>query len=46
MVLTVVYLMSIVNYVTCSFLCFLVNLNKGGVLSGFLSKRCVVYQRY
>ena len=28
MVLTVVYLMSIVNYVTCSFLCFLVNLTR------------------
>lgn len=28
MVLTVVYLMSIVNYVTGSFLCFLVNLTR------------------
>lgn len=28
MVLTVVYLMSIVNYVTCSSLCFLVNLTR------------------
>ena len=42
MVLTVVYLMSIVNYVTCSSLCFLVNLTR---VESYLSKRCKLYTK-